>query len=138
MQAEGRTFPASFALASRVRNYGGDLEIAPTISLLDDEFELVLFEGASSFTFLKYMLGVVVHRHQHMRGVTILRTRKAVFLRAGGQHRSTCRWMASIPALRRDRRDCSGCVDLAGAAAISFPPARQRRMTRAWTTSPTR
>ena len=70
---------ASFALASRVRNYGGDLEIAPTISLLDDEFELVLFEGASSFTFLKYMLGVVVQRHQRMRGVTILRTRKAVF-----------------------------------------------------------
>ena len=79
VHAEGRVFPASFALASRVRNYGGDLEIAPSISLLDDQFELVLFEGASSFTFLKYMLGVVVHRHQSMRGVTILRTRKAVF-----------------------------------------------------------
>jgi diacylglycerol kinase (ATP) len=79
VEAEGREFPASFALASRVRNYGGDLEIAPTISLLDDQFELVLFEGASSFTFLKYMLGVVVRRHRSMRGVTILRTRKAVF-----------------------------------------------------------
>jgi len=79
VEAEGQVFPASFALASRVRNYGGDLEIAPTISLLDDQFELVLFEGASSFTFLKYMLGVVARRHQSMRGVTILRTRKAVF-----------------------------------------------------------
>ena len=74
--AEGMEFTASFALASRVRNYGGDLEIAPTISLLDDEFELVLFEGSSSFTFLWYMLGVVVRQHPSMRGITILRTRK--------------------------------------------------------------
>jgi diacylglycerol kinase (ATP) len=79
VETEGREFTASFALASRVRNYGGDLEIAPTISLLDDQFELVLFEGASSFTFLKYMAGVVARQHQNMRGVTILRTRKALF-----------------------------------------------------------
>ena len=76
VRAEGMEFTASFALASRVRNYGGDLEIAPTISLLDDEFELVLFEGSSSFTFLWYMLGVVVRQHPSMRGITILRTRK--------------------------------------------------------------
>ena len=57
VQADGREFRASFALLSRVRNYGGDLEIAPTISLLDDEFEMVLFEGESSLGFLKYMLG---------------------------------------------------------------------------------
>jgi YegS/Rv2252/BmrU family lipid kinase len=80
VRAEGREFVASFALASRVRNYGGDLEIAPTISLLDDQFELVLFEGASSFTFLKYMLAVVLRRHSSMRGITILRTRNVAFL----------------------------------------------------------
>ena len=79
VEAEGREFEVSFALASRVRNYGGDLEIAPTVSLLEDQFELVLFEGTSSFTFLKYMLGVVVRRHSSMRGVTILRTKKAAF-----------------------------------------------------------
>jgi diacylglycerol kinase (ATP) len=79
VEAEGREFRASFALASRVRNYGGDLEIAPTISLLDDEFELVLFEGESSLRYLKYMLGVAAHRHLRMRGVTALRTRQAVF-----------------------------------------------------------
>jgi diacylglycerol kinase (ATP) len=74
-----REYRASFALASRVRNYGGDLEIAPTISLLDDEFEMVLFEGESSVGFLKYMLAVVAHQQQTMRGITILRTRQAVF-----------------------------------------------------------
>ncbi len=79
VQADGREYRASFALASRVRNYGGDLEIAPTISLLDDEFELVLFEGESSLGFLKYMLAVVVHQHRKMPGVTIVRSRHAVF-----------------------------------------------------------
>jgi diacylglycerol kinase (ATP) len=77
--ADGREFRASFALLSRVRNYGGDLEIAPTISLLDDEFEMVLFEGESSLGFFKYMLGVVAHQQQSMRGITILRTRQAAF-----------------------------------------------------------
>jgi len=85
VRAEGREFTASFALASRVRNYGGDLEIAPTISLLDDQFELVLFEGESSFTFLKYMLGVVAKQHSSMRGITILRTREISFLPANSK-----------------------------------------------------
>jgi diacylglycerol kinase (ATP) len=83
VQADGRKYRASFALLSRVRNYGGDLEIAPTISLLDDEFEMVLFEGESSLGFLKYMLAVVVHQQQTMRGITILRTRQAVFSASG-------------------------------------------------------
>jgi len=85
VEAEGREFRASFALLSRVRNYGGDLEIAPTISLLDDEFEMVLFEGESSLDFLKYMLSVVAHQQQSMRGITILRTRRAAFSTAQGQ-----------------------------------------------------
>jgi YegS/Rv2252/BmrU family lipid kinase len=79
VHANGQEYRASFALASRVRNYGGDLEIAPTISLLDDEFELILFEGESSLGFLKYMLAVVIRRHSTMPGIKILRTRQAVF-----------------------------------------------------------
>ena len=79
VEAEGREFRVSFALASRVRNYGGDLEIARSISLLDDQFELVLFEGSSSVRFLKYLMGVAVRRHHQMSGITILRTRRADF-----------------------------------------------------------
>jgi YegS/Rv2252/BmrU family lipid kinase len=79
VEAEGRTYEVGFALASRVRNYGGDLEIAQTASLLEDQFELVLFQGSSSFTYLKYMLGVALHRHLHLRGVTALRTQTATF-----------------------------------------------------------
>jgi diacylglycerol kinase family enzyme len=79
VEADGREFRVSFALASRVRNYGGDLEIAPTVSLLDDRFELVLFEGSNSWGYVRYILGVVIRKHQAMSGVTILRTRKVSF-----------------------------------------------------------
>lgn len=79
VNVEDAVFRAGFALVGRVRNYGGDLEIAPTISLFDDEFEVVLFEGESSFRYLKYMLGAVTRRLQGMRGVTILRSRKVAF-----------------------------------------------------------
>ena len=79
VDVEGRTIRAGFALASRVRNYGGDLEIARGASLLDDQFELVLFEGSNSFTYFKYLLAVAAHRHVRMRGVTSLRAHAAVF-----------------------------------------------------------
>jgi diacylglycerol kinase (ATP) len=137
VEAEGREFLVSFALASRVRNYGGDLEIAPTISLLDDEFELVLFEGASSFTFLKYMLGVVVHRHQSMHGVTILRTRKALFS-ASANRKIHLQVDGEYSGL------APGTVEIVpDALTLLVPPEfRSRRPASvddtAWTTSPTR
>jgi diacylglycerol kinase (ATP) len=141
VEADGREYRASFALVSRVRNYGGDLEIAPTISLLDDEFEMVLFEGESSFGFLKYMLAVVVHQQQSMRGITILRTRHAVFscppdskihLQVDGEHVGVAPARVEIvpnaltllvPPGFRARRPASVPT------SVSVP---------AWTTSPTR
>jgi diacylglycerol kinase (ATP) len=70
---DGRTFPASFALLSRVRNYGGDLEIARGASLLRDDFEIVLFRGTRSLEYLRYLAGVVARRTHRLRGCTILR-----------------------------------------------------------------
>ena len=137
VEAEGREFLASFALASRVRNYGGDLEIAPSISLLDDQFELVLFEGASSFTFLKYMMGVVVKRHQTMRGVTIIRTRKALFS-ASADNKIHLQVDGEYAGL------APGAVEIVpNALTLLVPPGfRARRPATAdetaWTTSPTR
>ena len=141
VQADGREYRASFALLSRVRNYGGDLEIAPTISLLDDEFEMVLFEGESSLGFLKYMLAVVVHQQKTMPGITILRTRRAAFsappdckihLQVDGEYAGL------VPAR----------VEIVpNALTLLVPPGfRARRPVRvpssvdaaAWTTSPTR
>ena len=73
VQVDGRSYMCSFALVSRVRNYGGDLEIARSTSLLDNRFEVVLFSGRSSFRYLKYFTGVLLNRLDGMRGVTILR-----------------------------------------------------------------
>ena len=79
IETESGAYRASFALVSRVRNYGGDLEIAPSISMLEEEFEVVLFEGSSTLPYMKYILGVLARRADRMRGITIFRTRKALF-----------------------------------------------------------
>jgi YegS/Rv2252/BmrU family lipid kinase len=149
VQSEGREYRSSFALLSRVRNYGGDLEIAPTISLLDDEFEMVLFEGESSLDFLKYMAAVVVRQHRNIPGITILRTRQAAFsapqgskihLQVDGEYAGLAPARVEIipsaltllvPPSFRARRP-------AGIPAGATASAPASAGAAAWTTSPTR
>ncbi len=69
----GQTRECSFALLSRVRNYGGDFQIAPSVTLREDCFEVVLFEGRSSVPYVKYFAGMALNRLSGMRGVTVLR-----------------------------------------------------------------
>ncbi len=69
----GTSYRCGFALASRVRNYGGDLEIASGASLAHDDFEFVLFEGSNPLRYVWYMLGVSVKRVQGMTGVHTVR-----------------------------------------------------------------
>jgi len=69
---EGRRVTCSFVLISKVRNYGGDLEIARNVSLLDDRFEVVLFEGRNSFRFLKYLVRVAIRRPVGVPGLSLL------------------------------------------------------------------
>ncbi len=76
VRANGREYQASFALISKVRNYGGDLEIAREVSLLDDEFELILFHGRESWRYLKYLAAVAIRQHGDIKGITMLRTRE--------------------------------------------------------------
>jgi len=71
---EGRRVSCAFALISKVRNYGGDLEIAQSTSLLDDQFEVVLFEGRSSFRFLGYLARVAMRRAAGVPGISFLRS----------------------------------------------------------------
>ena len=75
VKVDGRSCRASFALISRVRNYGGDLEIARHANLLSDEFAVVLFEGPSSLRYLKYFSGVLLNRLEGMSGVTLAHAR---------------------------------------------------------------
>lgn len=87
--AFGRRFPefnvetagvkrrCSFALLSKVRNYGGDFEIAREVNLMEDRFEVVLFEGRFPGRYLKYLAGMILRRLAGMKGVEIFRAREA-------------------------------------------------------------
>ncbi len=70
---DGQRRECSFALVTKVRNYGGDFEIARDVGLCDDRFEVVLFEGRSSLRYLKYLSGMMLGRLGGMEGVTVLR-----------------------------------------------------------------
>jgi diacylglycerol kinase (ATP) len=72
VEADGKRFRCSFALVSKVRNYGGDFSIARSVTLFDDRFEVVLFEGGSSLSYLKYVIGLAFNRVAGMKGVTVL------------------------------------------------------------------
>jgi YegS/Rv2252/BmrU family lipid kinase len=76
VRADGREYEATFALIAKVRNYGGDLEIAREVTLLDDEFEVVLFHGRESWRYVKYLAAVAAKRLKGTKGVTVLRARE--------------------------------------------------------------
>lgn len=73
----------SFALASRVRNYGGDLEIALGASLLKEHFEVMLFEGSNPFRYLKYFSGVLLGTAARLRGVSVWQATEITLTPAG-------------------------------------------------------
>lgn len=70
---DGRSHSASFALISRVRNYGGDLEIARGASLLRDDFEVVLFRGTFAVQYVPYLVAVALKQVHRMSGCRIMR-----------------------------------------------------------------
>ncbi|MFN9918868.1 MAG: diacylglycerol/lipid kinase family protein [Acidobacteriota bacterium] len=82
-QVGGREAKVSFALVSRVKNYGGDLEIAKTVSLDEPGFEVVMFEGRLALRYLKYLSGVLVNRHRGMSGVHVHRVKELELAPAG-------------------------------------------------------
>ena len=69
---DGQRYQGGFLLASRIRNYGGDLEIASGASLRKHDFEVVFFEGTNPLRYAWYMLGVGTGRVQKMAGVHVL------------------------------------------------------------------
>lgn len=73
VELDGTRRQCSFALLSKVRNYGGNFEIARHVSLFDNQFEAVLFEGRSTAPFVKYFIGMALKQLDGMKGVTTLR-----------------------------------------------------------------
>ena len=76
VEIAGERRRCSFALLSKVRNYGGDFEIARSVTLMDDEFEVVLFEGPTSTSYVKYFAGMALNKLGGMSGVTVMRASK--------------------------------------------------------------
>ena len=76
IEADGVTHHCSFALVSKVRNYGGDFEIARDVSLFDDHFELVLFQGRTTLRYVRYFAGLVANRMDGVPGIVVLRARR--------------------------------------------------------------
>jgi diacylglycerol kinase family enzyme len=73
VEVNGRVYPASFALTTRVRNYGGDLEIARNVSLLEPDFDVILFRGQSAIRYLSYLGGILAGQVHAIPGATVLR-----------------------------------------------------------------
>jgi YegS/Rv2252/BmrU family lipid kinase len=72
---DGKAYETTFALISRVRNYGGDFEIARTASLLNNQFQVVLFNARQSYQYVPYLLGMMIGQVAHMPGCTVLQAR---------------------------------------------------------------
>lgn len=72
-----------FVLASRVRNYGGDLELARRASLLRDDFEVVMFKGTNPLLYAFYMTGALIRQHGLLPGVKMRRAGKLEFREPG-------------------------------------------------------
>lgn len=125
--SEGSTIRCSLALASRVRNYGGDLEIAAGASILQEHLELVLFEGENPLRYLKYLLGVATGKLYGMTGITVIKTRSLTLQAAG-----------SPVHVQLDGEDCGTLparVELIpDALTLLLPPEFLERERRRWTT----
>jgi diacylglycerol kinase family enzyme len=77
VDSDGRRHQCSFALLSKVRNYGGDFEIAHEVTLFQNRFEMVLFEGKFTTRYVGYLAGLALRRLKGMPGVKMLRTTSA-------------------------------------------------------------
>jgi YegS/Rv2252/BmrU family lipid kinase len=78
IEVNGHCHRASFALITRVRNYGGDFQIARRVKLTDGDFEVVVFEDQAWYDYLRFFAAVVANRLYKTPGVTVYRAKEAV------------------------------------------------------------
>ncbi len=85
VEVDGAKHLCSFALISKVRNYGGDFEIAQQVRVDDDQFEVVLFEGANPWRYVLYLTGVAVGQAARIPGVQVLRAKDVKMMPVNGE-----------------------------------------------------
>ena len=90
----GQEYAASFALITRVRNYGGDFEIARRVKLTDPDFEVIFTQRYEWSHFLKFVGAVMVNRLHLLESVVVTRAERievtapdddAVYVQADGE-----------------------------------------------------
>jgi diacylglycerol kinase (ATP) len=74
LAVNGSDYCASFALITRVRNYGGDFEIARRVRLTDNDFEVVIFQNYEWQDYIRFFGAVITNRLYGTDGVTVTRT----------------------------------------------------------------
>lgn len=79
---DGVSMQSTFTLVSRVRNYGGDVEIARGASLLSDDFEIVTFETASVVRLAWLLVAGVLTKSLHRKHDVNVRRGKRVEARS--------------------------------------------------------
>jgi YegS/Rv2252/BmrU family lipid kinase len=79
VSVNGADYRASFALVTRVRNYGGDFEIARRIRLTDSDFEVVIFTNNRWQDYLRFFASVVLKRLECTPGVHLARATELRF-----------------------------------------------------------
>jgi YegS/Rv2252/BmrU family lipid kinase len=84
VEVDGARHDCSFALISKVRNYGGDFEIASDVRVCDDRFEVVLFEGHNPWRYLIYLTGVAMKQAARLPGVRVLRATNVTMMPVNG------------------------------------------------------
>lgn len=72
IRVNGQEHECGFVLVSRIRNYGGDMEIATGASLRRDDFEVVFFQGKHPMRYAAYMIGVASRTVKRFPGVHTL------------------------------------------------------------------
>jgi YegS/Rv2252/BmrU family lipid kinase len=78
LEAEGQTFPATFAAIGKAAHYGGNLSITPRARLDQPEFEICLINSLSRWRYL-YLLPRVIRGgvKSNLPDVRFLRTKRA-------------------------------------------------------------
>lgn len=73
LSVNGEQYCASFALITRVRNYGGDFEIARRVRLTDNDFEVIVFQNDQWQDYIRFFGAVMMNRLHDTSGVLIAR-----------------------------------------------------------------
>lgn len=73
VSVNGEQYCASFALITRVRNYGGDFEIARRVKLTDNDFEVVVFQNSEWTDYIRFFGAVMANRLHNTNGVALTR-----------------------------------------------------------------